>query len=280
MRVYALFISAFTVAAMTGSAGAAPVQPSTILAVDIAHDLPAGTYAGVAYRFIEGVVHGEVSAAEPVAGLSELAAGQATVPYEIAFHLVAPESASDADTVVVEAPNRGNNILARTVRDPSPTTADQATGASPGASAIGDGFLLRHRISLAAVQWQAGLPGGPPERAQGIGEVAVRDFGRWLSGAFRNGSERAPVFRHRILAGVSQSAWFVNSFIAEGFNADPETGRSVYQGAFTRNGNGVVLAINRFALETRNSPTHATISRRSRPTSCFPGPQATRSSSM
>ena len=63
-----------------------------------------------------------------------------------------------------------------------------------------------------------------------------------------------PVFRHRILAGVSQSAWFVNSFIAEGFNADPATGRGVYQGAFTRNGNGVVLAINRFAIEDRQFP--------------------------
>ncbi len=58
-----------------------------------------------------------------------------------------------------------------------------------------------------------------------------------------------PIFRHRILAGVSQAAWFVNSFIAEGFNADPETGRGVYQGAFTRNGNGVVLAINGFAAD-------------------------------
>jgi hypothetical protein len=56
-----------------------------------------------------------------------------------------------------------------------------------------------------------------------------------------------PIFRHRILAGVSQAAWFVNSVIAEGFNVDPETGRGVYQGMFTRNGNGVVLAINGFA---------------------------------
>ena len=50
-------------------------------------------------------------------------------------------------------------------------------------------------------------------------------------------------------AGVSQAAWFVNSFIAEGFNVDPETGRGVYQGAFTRNGNGVVLAINGHAAD-------------------------------
>ena len=206
------------------------------------------------YRYVEGVIHGEASVTEPVAALSELAAGRATIPYEIAFHIVAPESASGAEAVVVEAPNRGNNILARTIGDPAATTADQAGGASPAAAAIGDGYLLKHRISLAAVQWQAGLAGGPPESAQGMGEVAVRDFGRWLGGAFRSGPAPVPIFRHRILAGASQSAWFVNTFLSEGFNADPETGRGVYQGAFTRNGNGVVLAINGFAEGDRQFP--------------------------
>ncbi len=46
----------------------------------------------------------------------------------------------------------------------------------------------------------------------------------------------------------------MNTFLAEGFNADPETGRGVYQGAFTRNGNGVVLAINRFAAGDQQFP--------------------------
>jgi hypothetical protein len=122
------------------------------------------------------------------------------------------------------------------------------------ASAIGDGFLLSHRISIAAIQWQTGLAADVPQSAQGIGEVVVRDFGRWLGGAVRSGPAAVPIFRHRILAGVSQSAWFVNSFIAEGFNVDPETGHSVYQGAFTRNGNGVVLAINGLAADSRQFP--------------------------
>jgi hypothetical protein len=46
-----------------------------------------------------------------------------------------------------------------------------------------------------------------------------------------------------------------NTFLAEGFDADPETGRGVYQGAFTRNGNGVVLAINGFAAGDRLFPS-------------------------
>ena len=247
MRAYGILLSAFAAAAMTGPTGAAQAASSSIVSVDVARDLPAGSYAGVNYRYVEGVIHGEASAAEPVAGLSELAAGRATIPYEIAFHIVAPESVTEADAVVVEAPNRGNAILARSLGIAAAAMADQAAGPSPAAAAIGDGFLLEHQISLAAVQWQAGLSGGPPDSAQGLGEVAVRDFGRWLGGAFRSGAAPAPVFRRRILAGVSQSAWFVNTFLAEGFNADPETGHGVYQGAFTRNGNGVVLAINKFA---------------------------------
>ena len=254
MRVYALLFHAFAAAAMTGPAGAAQAASSAIVAVDVARDLPAGTYAGVAYRYVEGVIRGEVSAAEPVAGLRELAAGRPTIPYEIAFHIVAPELASEANAVVVEAPNRGNHILARSIGDPAAAPTDQTAASSPTAAAIGDGFLPRHGISLAAVQWQAGLPGGPPESAQGIGEVAVRDFGRWLGGAFRSRAAAMPIFRHRILAGVSQSAWFVNTFIAEGFNADPETGRGVYQGAFTRNGNGLALAINTFAAGAQQFP--------------------------
>jgi Alpha/beta hydrolase domain len=253
MRVHAILFSALATAAMTGSADASPAMPSTIAAVDITRNLPAGSYAGVTYRYVEGVIHGEVSAAESVAGLSELAAGRATIPYAIAFHIVAPESPTETDAIVVEAPNRGNPIIARSLGGPGVAAAPQA-GASPEAAAIGDSFLPNHRISLAAVQWQAGLAGGPPESAQGIGEVAVRDFGRWLGGAFRSGPAPVPIFGRRILAGVSQSAWFVNTFIAEGFNRDPETGRGVYQGAFTRNGNGVVLAINGFAESGRQFP--------------------------
>jgi hypothetical protein len=256
MRVHGFIFGVLAAATMIGPVGAAPAKSSAIIAVDVTRELQVGTYGGLAWRYLEGVIHGEVSAAESVAGLTELAAGRATVPYEVAFHIVAPESPAEADAVVVEAPNRGNPILARSLGDRTATAADQAGAAAPAAATIGDGFLIKHRISLAAVQWQAGLPGGPPEAAQGIGEIAVRDFGRWLAGAFRggSGSAPAPVFRHRVLAGVSQSAWFVNTFLAEGFNADPETGRGVYQAAFTRNGNGVVLAINSFGAGGRQFP--------------------------
>jgi Alpha/beta hydrolase domain len=162
-----------------------------------------------------------------------------------------PSPHLDAGTVVVEAPNRGRTIFPGAISVPAPATGPTA---DPVASAIGDGFLLSHGISIAAIQWQTEFAAGVPQSAQGIGEVVVRDFGRWLGGGFRSGDSPLPIFRHRILAGVSQAAWFVNSFIAEGFNVDPDTGRGVYQGAFTRNGNGLVLAINGFAAEHEQFP--------------------------
>jgi hypothetical protein len=183
--------------------------------------------------------------------LREAAAGRTTVPYQVSFQIVAPEAASNVDAVVVEAPNRGRTIFPGAIGVPAPLAGPNA---DPVASAVGDAFLLSHRISFAAIQWQTGFAAGVPQSVQGIGAVVVRDFGRWLGGAFRSGDSPLPIFRHRILAGVSQAAWFVNSFIAEGFNADPETGRGVYQGAFTRNGNGVVLAINGFAAGQEQFP--------------------------
>ena len=252
MRVYGMLLGALLAAAViTTSVGAAPANPSTITSVDVAHVRPVGSYAGLTFRYIEGAIHGEVSAEEPIAGLRELAADGRPFLIRSASNIVAPEAASDADAVVVEAPNRGRTIFPGAIGVPAPVTGPNA---DPVASAIGDGFLLSHRISVAAIQWQTGFAAGVPQSAQGIGEVVVRDFGRWLGGGFRSGDSPLPIFRHRILAGVSQAAWFVNSFIAEGFNVDPDTGRGVYQGAFTRNGNGVVLAINGFAAEHEQFP--------------------------
>jgi hypothetical protein len=91
----------------------AQANPSTITSVDIADVQPVGSYAGLSFRYIEGALHGEVSAAEPIAGLRGLAGGRTTVPYQVSFHIVAPEAASDADTVVVEAPNAGGRSFLR-----------------------------------------------------------------------------------------------------------------------------------------------------------------------
>ena len=66
--------------------------------------------------------------------------------------------------------------------------------------------------------------------------MILRDFGRWLRARFRV----------LVLAGASQSAWCVNTFVAEGFNVDPESGAGVYDGAFAYLSGGNWLAINRW----------------------------------
>ena len=152
MKVHAILLSALAAAAMTAPADAGETKPSTIAAVEVTRNVPAGTFGGVAWRAIEGVIHGEASAAEPVAGLGALAAGRTSVPYAIAFRIALPATASDADAIVIEAPNRGNPIVARSLGAPDFAAV---AGASPEAVAIGDGFLLRHGIALAALQWQA-----------------------------------------------------------------------------------------------------------------------------
>jgi Alpha/beta hydrolase domain len=248
VRVYGMLLGGLlAVAGISTSVNSAGADPSAIIKVDIVHSQPIGSYSGRAFRYVEGAIHGEVSSAEPIAGLRALAAGRSTVPYQVNFQIVAPEYAAEAEAIVVEAANRGRSIFPGAISVPVPS-------ADPVFSAIGDGFLLSRGISVAAIQWQTGFAAGVPSIAQGIGQVVVRDFGRWLGGAFRSDASPLPIFHHRVLAGVSQAAWFVNSLIAEGFNVDPDTSRGVYQGAFTRNGNGVVLAINGFAAERGQFP--------------------------
>ena len=77
---------------------------------------------------------------------------------------------------------------------------------------------------------------GVPATAQGVGEVVVRDVGRALG---RGSPQRA-------LAGVSQGAFFVDTFLAEGFDALPGGGRA-YDLAITVDGTGNWMAINRLA---------------------------------
>src|ERR1700728_3794947 len=98
MRVFGVLFGALIGAAViTTSVGAAPANPSTITSVDVARVRPVGTYAGLTFRCIKGVIYGEVSAEERVSGLREVAAGRTTVPYEVSFQIVAPEAGSEAD---------------------------------------------------------------------------------------------------------------------------------------------------------------------------------------
>jgi hypothetical protein len=113
------------------------------------------------------------------------------------------------------------------------------------------GFLQNHATSYARVQWQTGISKGVPEDTQGIGLVIMRDFARWLGGRTPQtkvvGDYKPTPYKKMILGGISQSAWFVDTFVAEGFNAEPVNFKKVFDAAIAVDGAGNWLAINQLA---------------------------------
>ena len=154
-------------------------------------------------------MHGVVAADEDVVGLDRLPS-----PYEYAseFEILRPVDRDRRSAVVVDAENRGGPSMLGAV------TGVGLRGTPPSATTypagMGEGCLFDTGLSYARVQWQTGHCASVPADAQGIGLVIVRDFGRYL----------ADEFDVRIVSGASQSAWFVNTLIAEGFNVDPQDG--------------------------------------------------------
>jgi hypothetical protein len=191
-----------------------------------------GVFADIAYERVRGVVHGLVGPEEDVVALDRLDS-----PYEYTseFEVLRPVEAQARAAVVVDAENRGGPSVLGLV------TGVLVRGSPPSATTypvgMGPGCLFDTGVSYARVQWQTEHCASVPGDVQGMSLVIVRDFGRHL------GDE----FERRVLAGASQSAWFVNTLIAEGFNVDPIDGSGVYGGAVAYLSAGNWLALNRLA---------------------------------
>jgi hypothetical protein len=213
----------------------------TAVAIDRAEN--AGTFDGVRFERLVGHVEGRVHRAEQVVGLANLVGDGEFHPYRSQFELIRPADPSRRRVVMVEVENRGSPVMLQFFNrfvigfSGSPAATTYPDG-------FGDGFLFSGGRSYARVQWQVGVSPGVPETAQGVGEVIVRDFGRLLRSGMLGGVP-SPLGRYRTLAvaGVSQSGWFINTFLAEGFNVDPG-GRRVFDGALTVAAAGNWLAIN------------------------------------
>jgi hypothetical protein len=228
---------------------------SRVTAVTVTGAAPVGTFNGAAYVRIVGRLTGTVGPREAVVGLAALpkdASGD--FDYSAQFELVtAAPGQPRSDGVVVEAENRGNPF----VFDGLQGFVGLLTGAPAVIqypAGLGNGFLQNAGLAWARVQWQGpngvAAPINPtvPATAQGVGEVIVRDFGLLLRGADGRvgASAGLPAFDRALLVGVSQSAWFVDTFIAEGFNAAPRGRgvRRVFAGAYTQDGVGNWLGLN------------------------------------
>jgi hypothetical protein len=112
---------------------------------------------------------------------------------------------------------------------------------------LGNGFLERHGTIYARVQWSYGQAASIPKNAEGVGLVIMRDFSLLVrgrdAGVVVTGGALPPPVSYEILGGSSQSAWAVDTFIAEGFNRD-FAGHRVFDGALAIDGVGNWLAIN------------------------------------
>lgn len=227
---------------------AAHAAGSGITGITVTKTEPLGTFNGVPYTRVWGTVSGVVAPDEKVEGLAALpkdAAGD--YPYTSAFEIIAPANHGTNSTVLVEVENRGNALL------PGDLNHFHAPGVPAKVAypqGLGNGFLQNAGISYARVAWQTGISPNVPAKAQGVGEVIIRDFGRLLAGEhgkLQPGSADLGTYRTRLLGGISQSAWFLDTFVAEGFNADPTTKGPVYQGAIAIDGTGNWLALNQLA---------------------------------
>lgn len=237
--------------ALSCAAAAAPAaNGSHIAAVDIAGTQPVGTFDGVAYVRTYGVLHGVVDAQEPVAGLTTLPKdAHGAYDYATEFEVIAPApNAKPADIVLIEAENRGTPLSINKINE---MTASGSPARASYKDGLGNGFLQRHATAYARVQWQTGISSGVPADAQGVGLVIMRDFARLLRGrdpgAQVTGGALPGAYPHAMLVGISQSAWYVVTYVAEGFNADPRTHGPVFDAAIAIDGTGNWLALNNLA---------------------------------
>jgi hypothetical protein len=212
------------------------VPASGITAFDVDVVEPIGVFGAQAYERVRGTVRGHVASHEDVLGLDRLASPH---EYRAEFEVLRAVDEAGRGAVVVDAENRGGASILGAL------TGVQSRGTPPSASVypigMGERCLFDTGVAYARVQWQTGVCPDVPADAQGVGLVIVRDFGRALAGDFTT----------RVIAGGSQSAWFVNTLVAEGFNVDPETGGGVFDRAFAHLSAGNWLALNRLADDGR-----------------------------
>ena len=227
---------------------AASAATSGITGITITGTKDVGTFNGVPYSRTWGTIAGRVAATEKVEGLTGLPKdASGAYVYTSPFEIIAPSRQGANSTILVEAENRGHPLMLDYL-DRIDAAGDRAKAPLP--SGLGNGFLENRGFSYGRVSWQVGISPGVPASAQGIGEVIVRDFGRLLAGDRSTLSAGAPSlgqYRTLLLGGISQSAWFVNTFIAEGFDAEPVSGKRVFQGALAIDGTGNWLALNQLA---------------------------------
>jgi hypothetical protein len=274
IRDTAVAVAALAVVGTTATVASATVatprtgwvsDSSRVASVSVSSSTPVGTFHGAAYVRVVGTLTGVVGPHEDIVGLSGLPKdAHGDYDYSAQFELItAAPGQPRSDGVLVEAENRGNPFLLDSLQN--------FTGLLSGApnviqypAGLGNGFLQDNGLSWARVQWQGPNGTSPPVNptvpadAQGVGEVIMRDFGLLLRGDDGAVGTGLPTFQKLLVGSDSQSAWFTDAFIAEGFNVPPRghgpAPRRVFDGAYTQDGVGNWLGINQINAQ-RGFPT-------------------------
>lgn len=239
---------------------------SRVTAIAVSGTQAVGTFDGVAYTRTFGVLKGVVDPSEDVVGLAGLPKNaQGQYEYSTEFEIIAPSEGQPANEVVfIDSENRGGAVMLNLMNEAGmngpPTKARFRDG-------LGNGFLQRHATTYARVQWQTKIAKDVPENAQGIGLVIMRDFARMLGGYTAKvsaGAYNPGTYQKLILGGKSQSSWYVNDFLAEGFNVEPITGHGIFQAALSVDGIGHWMTLNNLAAK-HNIPQAAYIGPNEKP---------------
>jgi hypothetical protein len=242
LSVIAVAVS-LTVTAGPPAAAGHRRSESRVTAVTVDRTDSIGRFGGEVFERLIGHVEGRVHRSESVVGLKEFLGRAHTHRYRSAFEVIRPVDPHRRRLAVVEVENRGSPFMLQVLNrfvigfsgPPAQTTYPPD---------FGDGFLFSGGRSYARLQWQTGIAADVPSTAQGVGEVIVRDFGRLLrSGRLPDGPSSLGRYPTVLVTGISQSGWFINTLLAEGFNAAPG-GHRVFDGALVVAAAGNWLAIN------------------------------------
>jgi hypothetical protein len=225
-------------------------EQSRITGVSVMGSQPAGSFGGVAYIRTWGTVSGIVAPSDAIIGFDQLSHdAEGNYDYQSEFEIIAPEKPGTNSVIFIESENRGNPNFLNAVHGSAEAGAPSGSAHTSG---VGNGFLFEHATSYARVQWQAGIAASVPENAEGVGEVIMRDFARMLAGHTQLDARPGVEFgkyQTLILGGISLSGFYIDTFLAEGFNADPVDGGAVFQGAIAVDGTGNWIAINELAAQ-------------------------------
>ncbi|HTW85028.1 MAG TPA: alpha/beta hydrolase domain-containing protein [Candidatus Sulfotelmatobacter sp.] len=229
---------------------------SRVVSMTVLGQLPVGTFNGVPYVKTYGVISGIIDPKEAVVNIgSQPKDANGMVDYTTQYEIIAPAAGSAPDTVIlVDAENRSSAISLGSLNQSPASTGGTSPDGQMWATGMGNGFLQNNATAYGRVQWQSsattnGDNTSIPANAQGEGLVVERDFGRMLAGTtaaptVTGATYTPPTFATRIFTGISQSAWTVNTLLAEGFNVDPTNLKAVFQGMIPIDGTGNWLAIN------------------------------------